>query len=319
MSRPLRLEYPGAIWHVTSRGNERQQIFFDDRDRARFVELLGDVIGLRRWVLHAWVLMRNHYHLLVETPEAPALSAGVKRLNEGYAAWFNTRHGRVGHLFQGRYKGILVERESHLLALIRYVVLNPVRCGAVRYAGDWRWSNYRATAGLSAAPSWLEIDWTLDQFDPADRMAAHEAYRRFVAEGAGASYKPWEGLVGQLYLGGAEFCDRMQELVRERPRSRAHPRCQRQIVRPSVLAIVQAVCEELRIDETELRRKSRGEGRKLFARLAWEEGGLPMAAIAEWLGVTGQAVSKLIESASRMETDSKECAVRMALLRKRLS
>lgn len=319
MSRPLRLEHPGALWHVTSRGNERQTIFIDDRDRKHFVELLGDVVGLRRWVLHAWVLMRNHYHLLIETPEVPSLSAGVKRLNESYACWFNARHRRVGHLFQGRFKSILVDRESHLLELLRYVVLNPVRCGSVRYAGDWRWSNYRATAGLTAAPSWLEVNWTLGQFNPHDRTAAHEGYRLFVADGRGATYKPWEGLAGQIYLGSAEFYDRVQELIHERPRSREHPRGQREVVRPTLSAIVEAVCAEVGIDEAELRRKSRGEGRKVVARLAWEEGGLPMAAIAAWLGVSGQAVSKMIIAARESEERTTRLHELMDRLRRRLA
>jgi len=133
MSRQLRIEYPGAIWHVTSRGNERRDIFRDDDDRHRFLRLLGKVVVIRRWNLHAWVLMANHYHLLIETPEI-GLSRGVKWLNQRYAQAFNERHGRVGHLFQGRFKSVLVQREGHLLELLRYIVLNPVRCGIVRFA-----------------------------------------------------------------------------------------------------------------------------------------------------------------------------------------
>src|SRR5687768_12366325 len=117
MSRPLRLEFPGAIFHVTSRGNERRDIYRDDDDRRRFLGLLARVIKERRWLLHAWVLMANHYHLLIETPEI-GLSRGIKWLNQEYAKAFNKRHLRVGHLFQGRFKGILVERESHLLELV---------------------------------------------------------------------------------------------------------------------------------------------------------------------------------------------------------
>jgi hypothetical protein len=125
----------------------------------------------------------------------------VKRLNEVYADYFNYTHRRSGHLFQGRFKGILVERESHLLELVRYVVLNPVRCGAVKYAGEYERSNYRATAGLAVPPEWLEIDWTLNQMGAGTRAQQHEAYRRFVADGRGASYDPWEAVVGQIYLG----------------------------------------------------------------------------------------------------------------------
>jgi putative transposase len=204
VSRQLRLEFPGAIWHVTSRGNERRDIFRDDADRRRFVTLLSKAVAHRRWILHAWVLMSNHYHLLIETPEV-GLSRGMKWLNQEYAQAFNERHQRVGHLFQGRFKSILVEREGHLLELIRYIVLNPVRAQAVAFAGDYDWSNYRATAGLQAPPAWLEVEWTLDQFGARNRPQAQEAYRRFVADARGASYNPWERVVGQIYLGAQLF------------------------------------------------------------------------------------------------------------------
>ena len=148
MSRPLRLEYPGAIWHVTSRGNERKAIFADDDDREKFLEILGQAVVWADWRLHAYVLMGNHYHLLVETPE-PTLSRGMRQLNGVYTQHYNRRHKRSGHLFQGRFKGILTEKESHLSELIRYVVLNPVRAKLCANAKDWRWSSYRATAGMT--------------------------------------------------------------------------------------------------------------------------------------------------------------------------
>lgn len=236
--------------------------------------------------------MSNHYHLLFETPEV-GLSRGMKWLNQEYAERFNARHGRVGHLFQGRFKGILVERESHLLELVRYVVLNPVRCGAVQYAGDYEWSNYRSTAGLQSPPRWLEMNWTLDQFHPGDRAAAHELYRQFVADGRGAAYKPWERVVGQMFLGGAGFCDRMQQLVRSEARSREHPRRQREFVRPSFDAIVESVEVVFGTTGEQLKRKSRGPGRKALAHLALDEGGLTLRALAEWLGVSDWAVAKM--------------------------
>lgn len=303
MARQLRLEYPGALWHVTSRGNERRDIYFDDHDRRSFLEMLADVVVLHDWILHAWVLMRNHYHLLVETPRAPTLSRGVKRLNERYAHHVNTRHLRAGHLFQGRFKGIIVEKEAHLLELIRYIVLNPVRCGAVRHAGDWAWSNYRSTAGLASAPSWLEIDWALAQFDERNRVAAHEKYRHFVADGRGAAYKPWEDLVGQLYLGGAAFCDRMQALVNTTPRSQDHPRGQRRLVTPSFDAVIASVAEAFGVGSIDgLRRARRSQARKALAHLAWREGDIAIRAVGEWLGVTPGAVSKLIRGSEQLET-----------------
>ncbi len=291
MSRQLRLEFPGALWHVTSRGNERRDIVRDDDDRRRFVSLLAHVVTESHWLLHAWVLMDNHYHLLIETPEV-GLSAGVKWLNGTYAITFNQLHARVGHLFQGRFKGILVEREGHLLELIRYIVLNPVRCGTVAFAGDFEWSNYRATAGLEPPPPWLEIEWTLAQFG-ADRAAAHEAYRRFVADGRGACYNPWEAVVGQIYLGGAAFCDQMQRLVKSKMRNREHPKPQRHFVRPSLEAIVAVIAENFAVSSDALKRKSRNPARRALACLAVDEAGLTVRCIAEWLGVTDWAVSKM--------------------------
>ncbi|MDP9360775.1 MAG: transposase [Acidobacteriota bacterium] len=304
MSRQLRLEFPGAIWHVTSRGNERRDIFRDNADRRRFVNLLARVIIDRRWILHAWVLMSNHYHLLLETPEV-GLSRGVKWLNQAYAETFNERHHRVGHLFQGRFKGILVERDGHLLELIRYIVLNPVRCHAVTFAGDYEWSNYRATAGLQPAPPWLEIDWTLDQFGP-DRASAHKAYRRYVADAQGASYNPRERVVGQMYLGTAAFCDRMQALVSSKERSREHPRAQRMFVRPGLHAVVLLIADRFGVRPDDLKRKARGQARKTLAFLAVDDAGLTLRSIAEWMGVSDWAASKMRLAARELYATDRE-------------
>jgi REP element-mobilizing transposase RayT len=291
MSRPLRLEFPGAIWHVTSRGNEKRDIVRDDDDRRRFVSLLAHTVLEHRWLLHAWVLMSNHYHLLVETPEV-GLSDGVQWLNEMCAMTFNEKYERVGHLFQGRFKGILVEREGHLLELLRYVVLNPVRCGAVQFAADYPWSNYRATAGLEPAPPWLEVEWTLRQFGE-DRATAQQRYRNFVADARGASYNPWESLVGQIYLGGEDFCDRVHSMVKSRIRSREHPQRQRRVVRPSMDIVANLVVENFAVTHDALKRKTRGEAKKALAMLAADEAGLSLRTIGEWMGVTDWAVSKM--------------------------
>jgi REP element-mobilizing transposase RayT len=207
MARPLRIEFPGALYHVTSRGNARQDIALEDKDRAAFLAVLAKARERFAWLVHAYCLMGNHYHLMVETPEAN-LSRGMRQLNGVYTQRFNRRHGRVGHLFQGRYKAILVERESYLLELCRYVVLNPLRAGMVRRPGDYRWSSYRATAGEERAPAFLTTDWILGQFAPR-RAPAQEAYRAFVAAGAGRA-APWGDLEGQAFLGGEDFVERLR-------------------------------------------------------------------------------------------------------------
>lgn len=291
MSRQLRLEHSGAIWHVTSRGNERRDIYRDDHDRRFFLSLLARVVRERRWRLHAWVLMSNHYHLLLETPEI-GLSRGMQWLNKQYAERFNRRYERAGHLFQGRFKGILVEREAHLLELIRYIVLNPVRAGVAALAADYDWSSYRATAGLQRTPLWLDVSWTLDQFDP-NHVVAREAYRQFVAAAGGAPQNPWEALHGQIYLGGEEFCDRVQTLVDAKPRSIEHPDPQRHCVRASADAIVREVCDEYAISCHDLQRRIRGEARKALCLLLVDDAGMTVTAVAQWLRITAGAASKL--------------------------
>ena len=206
MARPLRIEFAGALYHLTSRGDRREDIYLDDADRVMFLEVLAEVCDRFRWVCHAYCLMSNHYHLLIETRDS-TLAKSMRQLNGVFTQRSNRRHHRVGHVFQGRYKAILVQKEAYLLELARYVVLNPVRAGMVRSARDWPWSSYRATAGWPEVPSWLTIEWLLSAFG-ARRKAAMEAYRRFVSEGKGAS-SPWDELKRQVYLGDEAFVDRM--------------------------------------------------------------------------------------------------------------
>lgn len=144
MARPLRIEYPGAIYHLTARGNARASIFRDDTDRLEFLVIIGNLTEQFNWCCHGYCLMGNHYHLLVETPDAN-LSAGMRQLGGIYTQRFNRRHNEVGHLFQGRYKSILIEKENYLLELSRYIVLNPVRAKIVADPADYSWSSYAAT------------------------------------------------------------------------------------------------------------------------------------------------------------------------------
>jgi REP element-mobilizing transposase RayT len=181
MPRRPRFQAPGAIYHVTSRGTEGRPVFLDDPDRELFVNLLAEVVELHQWMCPAYCLMTNHFHLLVQTPEAD-LADGMHGLNGAYANFFNRRHNHVGHLFQSRYTAIVIERESHLLESCRYVVLNPVRAGLCRRPAYWRWSSYRATAGYDAPPAFLAVDWVRGQFGNNPRRAVLR-YVEFVADG----------------------------------------------------------------------------------------------------------------------------------------
>jgi len=207
MARPLRIEFPGALYHVTARGNARQDIYLTDDDRRNFLAILKKAVERNDWLCHAYCLMSNHYHLLIEIGN-PGLSKGMKYLNGVYSQYFNRQHDRVGHLFQGRYKAILVEKDSYLQELSRYIVLNPVRAAMVRSAKDWPWSSYRVTAGMSKDPGCLVVDNLLASFG-GRRGKAQDTYKRFVSEGRGQP-SPWYGLKNQIYLGSEEFVEDMQ-------------------------------------------------------------------------------------------------------------
>ena len=207
MARPLRIEFAGALYHLTARGNARQDIFEGDGDRQMFLEYLARVCDRHQWLCHAYCLMSNHYHLLVETG-SPTLSKGMKYLNGVYTQYYNRKHARVGHLFQGRFKGVLVEKDAYLLELSRYIVLNPVRARMVRSAKDWPWSSYRTTVGLAPRSEFLTIDWILAGFGD-NKQSAQQAYGRFVSEGQGQP-SPWEQLKNQIYLGTDQFVEDMQ-------------------------------------------------------------------------------------------------------------
>lgn len=210
MSRPLRLEFSGAFYHVTSRGDGREAIFLDHHDFPQFIEHLGEVCQRYNWRCHAFCLMTNHYHVVVETPDGN-LSQGMRQLNGIYTQWFNRRHARVGHVFQGRYKAILVDADSHMLELARYVVLNPVRAKMVKTAGQWFWSSYRYMIGKTPPPDWLEIDRLLGQFS-TQRTEAQQRYINFVSAGK-KQPSIWQHLQHQIYLGDTQFVSRMQGLI----------------------------------------------------------------------------------------------------------
>jgi REP element-mobilizing transposase RayT len=208
MARPIRLEFPDAVYHVTTRGNGGEDIFVDDQDRQQFLGVLEAVVLRSGWIIHAYVLMGNHYHLLVETPKAN-LSRGMRQLNGVYTQRFNTRHASGGRVFQGRFKAILLERDAYLLELARYIVLNPLRLKAAKNISRYRWSSYRATAGEIQAPSWLNTAWTLAHFGRGSSVAQRK-YAEFVAAGLSLP-SPLEKVKSQILLGSTAFVKKMQQ------------------------------------------------------------------------------------------------------------
>lgn len=231
MTRPLRIEYAGAVYHITSRGNEKKAVFKDDQDRINFLNTLQHVNKRYNWLCHAYCMMDNHYHLLIETPDGN-LSLGMRQLNGVYTQLFNKRHQRTGHLFQGRYKAILIQKDSHLLEVCRYVVLNPVRAHMVERPDAWKWSSYLATAGRESPAPCLTTDWILGQFS-RKRAKAEQEYRQFVEWGIGME-TIWREVKGQSILGEDDFVEGLISHIRKHQDIPEIPKSHRYVNRPSL-------------------------------------------------------------------------------------
>ncbi|WP_028990441.1 transposase [Thermithiobacillus tepidarius DSM 3134] len=273
MARPLRLEFAGALYHVTSRGDRREDIFLCEADRRDWLDVLGTVCERFNWVVHAFCQMTNHYHLLVETVDGN-LSKGMRQLNGWYTQRVNRRHGLAGHPFQGHYKAILVQKEAYLLELARYVVLNPVRARMVSAIADWRWSSYPMVMGQEPAARWLDADWLLGQF-ATERSQARRAYREFVMLGMGAP-SPWQAVRHQLLLGDDAF-------VRSHAQSRGD-----EVLREVSMAQRRAIAWPL--EEYRARYPDRDEA---MAR-AYLSGAYSMAAIGQHFEVHCMTVSRAV-------------------------
>jgi putative transposase len=217
MVRPLRIEYPGAWYHVTSRGNEKKKIFSDDQDKRSFLEILSATRNLYAVKVHAYVLMENHFHLVLMTPEAN-LSAFMQRFNTTYTVYYNRRHKRSGHLYQGRYKAILLEEDSYLLELSRYVHLNPVRIKQfsrrdikekLKIIHTYPWSSYRGYIRLKGRERFIDYGTILGMIGGGDDQKRRKSYERFVISGIAEDMNMsfWGDVKGQAVLGSEGFAD----------------------------------------------------------------------------------------------------------------
>jgi REP element-mobilizing transposase RayT len=248
MARPLRIDFPGALHHVMSRGNDRQAIVRDDADRQRRVDWIRRTVESYGWRLHAFAVMSNHDHLFVETPEAN-LGPGMQFLNGSYTSYFNRRHRRVGHLFQGRFRSHLVDEEGYFLEVSRYIHLNPIRAGLVERPEDWFWSSYRGYHRKQHALDWVCYSAVLGEF--GTDVANRRAYARFVQAGIGEPVRsPFADAVAGLLVGSAAFLERMKKLLAKRPPDRAMPQLKTLRRRPSLAKIAAVVAAHFGSDPT---------------------------------------------------------------------
>jgi putative transposase len=288
MARPLRIEFCGALYHVMSRGNERKPIARDDNDREKRLDWLRRTVETYGWRLHVFVLMRNHEHLFVETPEAN-LSAGMQYLNGSYTSYFNRRHRRSGHLFQGRFKGHLIEQEGYFLEVSRYIHLNPVRAKAVLRLEDYPWSSYRGYVRVGCAVPWVTYTGVLGEFGREGRVA-RRAYREFVGAGVKEPPRsPFGGALGGLLVGSEGFVARMRGLLRDRPENDALPQLVSLKPRPGLDKIMEAVATYFGSDAGLWRpgRRVDDASRAVAAYLARRRFGYSAAEVAAALGYRG--------------------------------
>jgi len=277
MARPLRIEYPGALYHVMSRGNACQDIFLVDEDRFLYLENLKHCAELHNLIIHAYCLMGNHYHLLIETPDGN-LSKAMRDINGNYAQKFNFQHDSVGHLLQGRYKAFLIEKEVYFLEVARYIVNNPVSAGVVDDPAKWQWSSYGATAGQIDAPEWLEVDFTLGLFG-ADRTSMQKHYRTFVRE-ARLGRSPYEEVEEGVILGTKPFIDAIWAKFQEAEDFQEVNKSDRMIGRPSLDEIFEDAHGK--------------EDRDQMIRMARARAGYSVSEIARHLKIHRTTVSRII-------------------------
>ena len=272
------------------------RIFDNDRDRNHFLALVGEAARRYGWHISVYVLMTNHFHLVLKTPD-PNLALGMKWLNSTYAAWYNRRHGKVGHLFGERYKAIHVQGEEYLQRLARYVVLNPVRANMVGSPGEYRWSSYRATAGIEEAPEWLATAELVPYFGDAGRW--RENYIEYVTDEVGTADPIWRGLRRRVFLGTEQWLRSMRKMIDIAWRHVEIPHDQRAAGRPSMGRVINAVAESMKVRPKEIRRGRGGLARMIAAWLGVYEGRRRLRVIARTLHL--RSCSRITQLAAECE------------------
>jgi REP element-mobilizing transposase RayT len=307
MARKPRVHFPTALYHVILRGNGGQDIFFDDADRCRFLLLLQEGVERYGHRIHAFCLMSNHLHLAIQIGEIP-LSRIMQNLSFRYTRWHNWRRKKTGHLFQGRFKAVLVDADSYLSELIRYIHLNPVRAGMANTLEEYSWSSHRAYLGSESIP-WLTIDWTLAQFGSTISRARRN-YLKFMDLGKDEGYRQefHSGVVGESrILGEDSFVNRVLS------------QCEGRAVRPlTVGELAAAVCLEYRVSAQELatagKYRTMSEARGMVAWLILETGWGTLAELGKQTGrdvTTLSAVAKQLRNRSMSDTLLAERMVRV--------
>jgi REP element-mobilizing transposase RayT len=294
MARPLRIEYPGAYYHVINRGNAGENIFIDEHDRDKFLEYLAKCVERFTTRIHTYCLMSNHYHVLIETPQAN-LSRAIQWLNVSHSVYFNKKHRRRGHLFQGRFKAILVDANEYLTLLSRYIHLNPVRAKIVTNPKEYPWSSYPAFAGKRRKPDWLETDTVLSYFgrEKKEAIINHKNYvEKITME---TIENPNKNLIGGAILGGIDFVNWVKDkFLSVRGEEEEIPQLKKLKPKVSIKTILQHVCDEFGCSEEQIQRKGRKGNtvRTIAIYLARDLSGMSCKNLGVFFGgITGAAIT----------------------------
>jgi len=319
MPRQARLDVPGALHHIMVRGIDKTNIFRDDEDKARFLERLGQTISEGKCTVYAWVLMDNHVHILFKSGKQ-GISAVMRKLLTWYAQYFNRKHRRTGHLFENRYKSILCDEDNYLLALIRYIHLNPIRANIVttlEQLDRYPWSGHRTLIG-KAKQLWMGVDHVLSEFGTTRRKAVN-GYQRFMQDGLGQGQLPeltggglirskggWSQVLSarrsgrkedfdERILGGGDFVNAILKEAEVKTFSQLKLRRSGK----TIDKIIEEACKKERISVNELkgggRRRKVSTLRATIAKRGLDELGLSMAEIARHVGVTTSSIAKMVE------------------------
>lgn len=328
MARPLRIQYENAYYHVTCRGNAGQAIFSNDADRTTFLDLLERSRDIYQTEILAYVLMSNHFHLLVKTPLGN-LQEFMRHFNISYTSYFNWKHDLRGHLYQGRYKSFLVDADNYLQEVSRYIHLNPIRVKLKfqmsldekrRYLREYLWSSYGGYLLQSRRRGFLQVEEVLAYFG-GDAAKGRRSYEEFVMEGiSGKMPSPLEKGAGHGIIGTSDFIEKIREkYVESATESRELPAVKKILAQVEPERIILVICEVFKVEREEVLRKGyKGVARGVLMEMLYRYGGMNQREIGEWMGVDYSAVSVMRKRLLRLKIEDRRLSAVIERLKKRL-
>ena len=297
MARPWRIEFEGALYHVLSRGNGREDIYYDDQDRHQFLKTVGEMSERFEIDVYAYALMGNHYHLLLKTNRSN-LSKSMQWLGLTYTRRFNLKHSRAGHLFQGRFKSIIVQNDAYLMRLSCYIHRNPLRAGIVKRLADYRWSSYRSYGYGRKSPEWLNTGMIFSRFKGADK---YKAYREKMQEYAKEEKKLWEDLRHGMIIGSKKFVDKIrsaylpENIQKEMPQQRDMSKSANPIAQLKKSARL-LDCDLDQLNQMPRISKADKDNRDLLVLSVWKTGMMTNDEIGNIFGMTYSSVSHIVKT-----------------------